>query len=115
RGRKPSRLSLGPGEPQAEVVSALAETVPAEQWHRREIKEGSKGPMVADFAALGVVAVRDGLPGPEVWLVCRRHVETGELKTYLCNAPVDTALEKLVQISGMRWPIETCCEDSKQR
>ncbi len=44
----------------------------------------------------------------------RRHVETGALKTSLCNAPVDTALEALVRMSGMRWPIETCFEDSKQ-
>ncbi len=70
--------------------------------------------MVAEFAAIRVVAVRDTLPGPEVWLVLRRHVETGALKTYLCNAPVDTALETLVHMSGMRWPIETCFEDSKQ-
>jgi SRSO17 transposase len=47
-------------------------------------------------------------------VVLRRHLETGELKTYLCNAPVDTALAKLVHMSGMRWPIETCFEDSKQ-
>src|SRR6266446_723552 len=44
----------------------------------------------------------------------RRDVETGELKTYLCNAPVDTALETRVGMSGMRWPIETCFEDGKQ-
>jgi SRSO17 transposase len=113
-GRKPSRLHLGPGEPQAEVGSAVAETLPAGRWHRRTIKEGSKGPMVADFAALRVVAVRDGLPGPEVWLVCRRHVETGELKTYLCNAPAGTSLETLARLSGLRWPIETCFEQGKQ-
>ena len=70
--------------------------------------------MMADFAAIRVVAVRDTLPGPELWLVLRRHVETGELKTYLGHAPGDTALEQLVRLSGMRWPIETCCEDSKQ-
>ena len=70
--------------------------------------------MVADFAALRVVAVRDGLPGPEVWLVFRRHVETGELKTYLCNAPVGTSLETLARLSGLRWPIETCFEQGKQ-
>ena len=70
--------------------------------------------MVADFAALRVVAVRDALPGPDVWLVLRRHVETQELKTYLCNAPIDTTLETHVRMSGMRWPIETCFEDGKQ-
>ena len=67
--------------------------------------------MVAEFAARRVVAVRDTLPGPAVWLVLRRHVETGELKTYLCNAPIDTAVETRVRMSGMRWPIETCFED----
>jgi SRSO17 transposase len=61
-----------------------------------------------------VVAVRDTLPGPDVWLVLRRHLETGELKTYLSNAPVDTALETQVRMSGMRWPMETCFEDGKQ-
>ena len=70
--------------------------------------------MVAEFATLRVVAVRDALPGPDVWLVLRRHVETGELKTYLCNAPGDTAGATHVRMSGMRWPIETCFEDSKQ-
>ena len=69
--------------------------------------------MVAEFATLRVVAVRETLPGPHVWLVLRRHIETGELKTSLCTAPVDTAVETQVRMSGMRWPIETCCEDRK--
>ena len=38
RGRTPSRRQLCAGEPAAEVVTAWAETVPAGQWHRREIK-----------------------------------------------------------------------------
>jgi SRSO17 transposase len=92
----------------------MAGALPAEAWTRQTIKEGSQGPMVAEFAAIRVIAVRDTLPGPDVWLMLRRHLETGELKTYLCNAPVDTALAKLVHMSGMRWPIETCFEDSKQ-
>jgi SRSO17 transposase len=39
---------------------------------------------------------------------------TGELKTSLSTAPAATALATLVRLSGMRWPIETCCEDGKQ-
>ena len=61
-----------------------------------------------------VVAVRDGLPGPEVWLVLRRNLESGELKTYVCNAPTATSLKTLARLSGMRWPIETCFEEGKQ-
>jgi SRSO17 transposase len=71
--------------------------------------------MVAECATRRVLAVRAALPGPDVWLVLRRHVETGELKTSLCNAPVDTAVATHVRMSGMRWPIETCFEDSKPR
>ncbi len=33
--------------------------------------------------------------------------------TYLGNAPVDTAMETRVRMSGMRWPIATRCEDGK--
>ena len=114
RDHRPQRERLVEGAPKARPVLEVAGTLPAEAWTRQTIKEGSQGPMVAEFAAVRVVAVRDTLPGPAVWLVLRRHVETRELKSYLCNAPVDTALETLVHMSGMRWPIETCFEDSKQ-
>jgi len=114
RGRKPTQKRLVEGEPAAQQVLAIAHLVSADQWSRHMIKEGSKGPIVADFAALRVIAVRNGLPGPQVWLILRRHVVTGQLKTYLSNAPVDTSLETLVRVSGMRWPIETCFEQCKQ-
>jgi SRSO17 transposase len=114
QGRKPTRARLVKGAPAAKSVVAVAESLPPERWSRQTIKEGRKGPLVADFAAMRVIAVRDGLPGPEVWLVLRRNVLTGELKTYLSHAPTATPLKTLVRLSGMRWPIETCFEDSKQ-
>jgi SRSO17 transposase len=114
RGRKPSRARLGEGPHEAEDVASMAARVPPAQWQRRLIKEGSQGPMGADFGAMRVVAVRDGLPGPAVWGVLRRQLETGALKTSVCNAPATIALETLARLSGMRWPMETCCEDSKQ-
>lgn len=113
-GRKPTRTRVLAGEVTPAEVTQVAALLPANCWVRRTIKEGSKGPLVAHFAALRVIAVREGLPGPEVWLVLRRNVLTGELKTYLSNAPADTPLARLVRLSGMRWPIETCFEDSKQ-
>lgn len=114
RGRKPTRACLCPGQAEAEEVKAVAASLPSGQWSRQLIKEGSKGPLVADFAVSRVVAVRNGLPGPEVWLVLRRNLETRELKTYVCNAPMATSLKTLVRLSGMRWPIETCFEEGKQ-
>jgi SRSO17 transposase len=114
RGRGPQRERLVAGAPEAQTVLKVAAALPAEVWTRQTIKEGSQGPMVAEFATRRMVAVRDALPGPEVGVVLRRHVETGELKIYLGNAPADTALETCVRMSGMRWPIETCFEDGKQ-
>lgn len=114
RGRQPTRARVVAGAPTPQTVGMVAESLPAEDWSRHRIKEGSKGPIVADVAALRVIAMREGLPGPEVWLVLRRNLVTGELKTYLCNAPADTPVATLVRLSGMRWPIETCFEDGKQ-
>jgi len=113
-GRPPTQERVVESAPPAQPVVELAQAVATDQWSRQTIKEGSKGPIIADFAVLRVVAGRDGLPGPDVWLVVRRDVLTGELKTYLSNAPVETPVATLVRLSGLRWPIETCLEDGKQ-
>jgi len=115
RGPKPTKVRVVKGQPSSQEVAAIAKSLPAGKWSRHLIKEGSKGPMVADFAVLRVVAVRDRMPGPEVWLILRRNVANSELKCYLSNAPKDTPLSQFVRLSGMRWPIETCFEDGKQR
>jgi SRSO17 transposase len=114
RGRKPTRQRLLAGAPLPQTVAALANGLPSSAWSKQLIKEGSQGPQVAEFAFVRVIAVRDGLPGPEVTLVLRRNLTDGELKTYLCNAPADIPQERLVLLSGMRWPIETCFEMGKQ-
>jgi SRSO17 transposase len=113
RGRHPQRERVVEGAPQARSVVEGAMALPTAAWTRQTIKEGSQGPVVADCTAIRVVAVRNTLPGPDVWVVLRRHSETRELKTSLCNAPGDTTLATLVHMSGMRWPIAMCCEDRK--
>ena len=114
KGRKPVREKLEEGEPAAQTVAALISTLAPEQWSRQLIQEGSKGPIMADFVALRVINVRNCLPGQSVWLVCRRDLFSGETKCYLSNAPADTPLPDFVRVSGMRWPIESCFEESKQ-
>ena len=114
RGRQPTRAQLVDPGASPQGVAAVAAALPASAWSRQLIKEGSKGPITADFALVRAVAVRDGLPGPDVWLVLRRNAETGELKTYLANAPAATPPGALVRLSGMRWPIERCFEEGKQ-
>jgi SRSO17 transposase len=114
RGRRPTRLRLRHPTDKAVTVQSLAAHIPAQAWVRATIKEGSKGPIVCDFAFLRVVESRAGLPGPELWLVIRRNVDNpAELKFYFSNAPADMPLLALVRLSGLRWPIEMIFEEGK--
>lgn len=115
KGRPPVRERLCEGEPDPVRVDSLAARLPrGKRWLRYQIKEGAKGPMVAEFAFLRAVAVRDGLPGPDVWVVLRRGLgEKPELKVYLSNAPTTMDYAPMVRVSGMRWPVESAIEESK--
>lgn len=113
RGRKPTKKRVVEGEAPPVTVLELANSIAETEWSHHIIKEGSKGPIVADFAFRRVFGVRDGLPGDEVWLVLRRS--EGEIKTYLSNAPATISKNRLVKVSGSRWPIEMCFEESKQK
>jgi len=113
-GRRPTRLRLRTPGHRPVRVDAWVQRIPKAAWTRSVIKEGSKGPLVCDFAFLRVTPVWEGLPGPEVWLVIRRNVEAPyEVKFYLSNAPADIWQAELVRVSGMRWPIESAFEEGK--
>ncbi len=114
RGPAPRRERVRADAPAPVRVDELAGQLPRLQWQRFQIKEGAKGPMVAEFAFVRVVPVREKMPGEECWLVLRRSLgEVPELKTYLCNAPVTTPQRKMVWASGMRWPVESAIKESK--
>jgi len=105
----------------------VAAQVPARRWQRYRILEGRKGPIVAAFVALRAVAsrsgYREGLPGPEVWVLIRRAVpatpwadgqaKEPALQYSRSNAPVETPLAELIRICGMRWAIECCCAEGQ--
>jgi SRSO17 transposase len=115
RGRRPTRVRLRHPTDRAVSVQSLVAQIPVPAWTRATIKEGSKGPIVCDFAFLRVVESRGGLPGPELWLVIRRNVDNpAELKFYFSNAPADIPLLELVRLSGLRWPVEIIFEEGKE-
>ena len=43
----------------------------------------------------------------------RSFAPSPELKVYLTNAPANIAKTRLVQMSGMRWPVECAFEQAK--
>lgn len=114
RGRRPTRLRLRQPFDHPLSVQALAAQLQPVRWTRATVKEGSKGPIVCDFAFVRIVEARTGLPGPELWLVIRRNLdEPSVLKFYFSNAPATVAVTELVRISGMRWPIEIIFAEAK--
>jgi SRSO17 transposase len=113
-GRPPTRLRLSDKRKQPIPIEQLVQKIQKQDWTRAVIKEGSKGPIVCDFAFLRVTEARGGLPAGELWLVVRRNLDDPtEIKYFFSNAPVSTPLQEFVRISGMRWPIETIFEESK--
>jgi SRSO17 transposase len=114
RGRRPTRVRLRNPQDHPTHVRELVASIPKEYWNTATIKEGSKGPIVCEFAFLRITESRGNLPGPEVWLIIRRNLDNpAEAKFYFSNAPADTPLIEFVRISGMRWPIEIIFEEAK--
>lgn len=100
--------------PRPREVRELVTDVPKSKWIRRMIKEGSKGPVVAEFAFVRATALREALPGPRVWLVFRRTLGVKpEIKFYFSNAPTTCPRSELIRVSGLRWPVETALEEGK--
>jgi SRSO17 transposase len=114
RGRPRKYGRVAAGAPQAQAVRQLAARLPARAWRRYTIKEGSKGPIEADFAFLRVTRARRGRPGLAGWLVLRRSLgEKRAVKYFLSNAPASCPQATLARVSGLRWPVETAIEEAK--
>jgi SRSO17 transposase len=114
RGRRPTRLRLRNPSKRPIQVKQLVRNISQKDWVQAIIKEGSKGPIVCEFAFLRLTESRGNLPAGEVWLIIRRNLDDHSvIKYYFSNAPACTPLSEFVRISGMRWPIETIFKESK--
>jgi len=113
-GRPRNGPRVARNQPAAQEVRQMAAELPAEVWKRYTIKEGTKGPISADFAFVRAARKRRRRPGHEVWVIFRRSVsDPTEIKYYLSNAPAEIAKTDLVRQAGLRWPVETAIEEAK--
>jgi SRSO17 transposase len=96
------------------TVATVAGRLPASHWYRRKVSEGTKGPIAYEFARQRVTLCKDGLPDRTVWLVIKRTIGAEPAYSYaISNAPASTPWRLLVWLSGVRWAVEQCFEESK--
>jgi len=95
-------------------VEELAKNINDYFWYRRQVSEGTKGPIVYEFARRQVILSADGLPLKPVWLLIRRSTgDDPQYSYFISNASSSTRLKTLVWLSGLRWAIEQCFEEAK--
>jgi SRSO17 transposase len=92
-------------------VTSWIKRLPRQAWQRLSAGDGAKGPRLYDWA---YIPYSGAAPGFQCGLLVRRSIaDPTELTFYLTHAPKDTSLAKLVQVAGLRWPIESLFEQGK--
>lgn len=95
-------------------IKTLAEGINDFFWYRRKVSEGTKGPIEYEFTKRRIVLSRHGLPLKTLWLLIRRTMSAEPQYSYfISNAPVSVKLPTLIWLSGLRWAIEQCFEETK--
>lgn len=96
------------------TVEKLARNINDYFWYRRKVSEGTKGPIIYEFTRRQVILSAAGLPKKTVWLLIRRTIDDDpEYSFFISNASLSTRLKTLVWLSGLRWAIEQCFEETK--
>ena len=103
-------------EDQKVSVSSILKNLDVARWFLASCVDGSKGARVYDWQ------VKE-LPFPVIngWRRCllvrrgRSDEGGGELRAYVCFAPEDVSVQKLVEVAGVRWTVECCFAESKSK
>jgi SRSO17 transposase len=112
-GRNPKRKKIISGELQPIMVQELAKKLDPSEYTRVFLRETERKELWSMLACLRIFPVRDNLPGVETWLIIRKDEGENKTKYQFSNAPTDTSIERLGQMSCSRYWIERTLEDGK--
>lgn len=113
RGRNPTLEKIASGEPLPIKVQKLADQLDSSSYNRVFLRDTERKELWSHMACLCVFPVRDGLPGKETWLIIRKDEGDKRTKYQFSNAPADTSIERLGQMSCSRYWMERALEDGK--
>lgn len=91
-------------------VADIADALPQASWVALSCGAVAKGPRSYEWACLPAKPETGFVRGLLVRCLRQRH---GERAYYFTHAPEGTPLEKLVEIAGCRWTIESAFEQAK--
>jgi len=112
RGRNPTIEKLVQGESEPVQVQKLAK-YPDIEYHRVFLRDTERKEFWSHLACLRVYPVEDKLPGKEIWLIIRKDEGDNKTKYQFSNAPADTRIERLGQMSCSRYWMERALQDAK--
>jgi SRSO17 transposase len=93
-------------------IHEILKSLPLDGWFEASCGTGSKGARIYDWHLMEVSQPRE--EGFKRWLLVRKSkTDPGDMQAYLCFARADTLPEKLIQVAGVRWTVESCFEESK--
>ena len=110
RGRPPSRARRDSVRSAKEIVAVL----PASAWRALQLREGTKGPVVYEYARVRIWAKRHKEAGPPIWLMFQREIDRPQVvRCWVSNAEEAVPLETLAQVASQRFRIEQFFEEAK--
>ena len=92
-------------------VSSILKGLDEDGWFEASCGDGSKGARIYDWQVSGITT--PSIDGWKRHLLVRRSKTDGAMRAYICFAPENTPVEKLIQIAGTRWTVERCFAESK--
>lgn len=86
-------------------ISEIVQALPEDNWSKISCGAGSKGERLYQWQLMRVNC-SDHCKGR--FLLFRRNgTSAGDIQAYICYAPLEISIDKLVKVAGERWNIET--------
>ena len=90
-GKTKSKTVLADMDSKPIAIGDLAKNINDYFWYRRQVSEGTKGPIVYEFTRRQVVLSTAGLPKKTVWLLIRRTIgDDPQYSFFISNASRST-------------------------
>ena len=94
----------------ADNVCRYSPVFRGERWRRLKIKDETRGPLVVEVKGARVHLMDAFNPDNNVscptdrryWLVTTRHIQTGEIKYFISNAPASVNLSSMLRVAFAR-------------